>query len=120
MTGMTNVVVYAGPSPHTLDAGSLHQEPGQGVSGTCGGVPVAVGVEAWVQRQMDSMGASTSGRPAQDQAPRRNRDASGSVAESQAAVSQARYTATHTCTQVLHHLLPLLGHLQACFCCKWG
>lgn len=87
----------AGLSSHNLDAGSLYQEPGQGVSGTCDGVPVAVGVEAWVQRQMDSLGATTSGRPA-GEALRQAR--SSSAAGSQAAVSQAKYAATHTCTQV--------------------
>ncbi|KAK9826672.1 hypothetical protein WJX74_009150 [Apatococcus lobatus] len=87
-----------GLSSHTLDAGSLYQEPGQGVSGTCNGVPVAVGVEAWVQRQMNSLGASTSSRPAGEAS--RRRGSSNGADSSQAATSQARYAATHTCTQV--------------------
>ena len=89
--------MHVGLSTHTLDAGTLYQEPGQGVSGTCDGVPVAVGVEAWVQRQMDSLGATTSGRPVEEGSRSRRRS---SGANSQAAASQAKYAATHTCTQV--------------------
>ncbi|KAK9864697.1 hypothetical protein WJX84_012091 [Apatococcus fuscideae] len=101
-----------GLSSHTLDAGSLYQEPGQGVSGTCNGVPVAVGVEAWVQRQMNSLGASTSSRPAGEAS--RRRGSSNGADSSQAATSQARYAATHTCTQKRGlHVLLLSGDREA-------